>query len=346
MLHCRTALPLTLLAALCLPAHAQSQEPQEPPPPAPVNNAPPASAVAATVNGQEIPELAVFRALEAGKVPLEQRDEIRKDIIRFLADNALVDQYLDQLKVDVGAKEVDAQVDKVKAEIKDQGKDLDTVLKILYLTEADLRVQVKATLRWDKFMQQYAPEKTLKEFFESNKVMFDGSQVRAKHILINVPAGDSKAAEAAKAKIAELKKQIEDKVAKGLADAGALDNLERETKRRKLLAEVFAETASKESACPSKSSGGELLWFPRIGGRVAEPFAQAAFALKPGEMSDAVVTEFGYHLILVTDTKPGVERKFEDVKDVVKDVYADRMREAILQRMKPAANIVVNAAPK
>ena len=64
-------------------------------------------------------------------------------------------------------------------------------------------------------------------------------------------------------------------------------------------------------------------------------------------MSDVVTTEFGQHLILATDHKPAArEVKFEEVRELVKEVYTDRVREAIVAREKPKAKIVVNPAPK
>src|SRR5580700_10311740 len=122
MRYCRFALALTLLTAT-----AGAQQP-DPPPPAPVNNMPTASAVAATVNGQPILEMAVYRALESVKTPVSQRDAVRHDVLRFFIDNALVDQYLDQLKVTVDAKDVEAQLDKIKAEIIGQKKKVEEVL--------------------------------------------------------------------------------------------------------------------------------------------------------------------------------------------------------------------------
>lgn len=341
MLRCHGALSLLLLALVGGTLAAQQPDP---PPPAPVpSSAPPAATVvAATVNGVTIPELAVYRSLK-GKAPADYK-ELRPEVVAFLVDNALVDQYLDQMKVSVDVKEVDVQFDKVKAEIT-QTQPFEKFCKSLYLTEADLRAQVLAATRWDKFIGQYAVEKTLREFHEANKAIFDGSQVRAKHILIQVGATPQEA-EKAKATVAALKKQIEEKVAKGMADAGKLDNLEQQKLRMKLLSAAFAEVASKESTCPSKGSGGELGWFSRVGGKVMEPFVRAAFGLKPYEMSDVVVTELGYHLILVTDTRAGVDRKFEDIRDAVKEVYADRMREAIVARMRQTAKIEIAPSPK
>ncbi len=74
---------------------------------------------------------------------------------------------------------------------------------------------------------------------------------------------------------------------------------------------------------------------------MVEPFARAAFALKPFELSDAVATEFGYHLIMPIDQKPGRQVKFEDVKQFVVEVFAERLREALLAQLRPRAQIVV-----
>jgi peptidyl-prolyl cis-trans isomerase C len=328
MLRSRYLLAVLLLGG----AHAAVQAQQ---PPA-------ANAVAATVNGQPIQELAVYRALMGA--PAARYTELRPEVLNFLIENALVDQYLEQMKVNVDAKEVDAQLDKVKAEIvKTTGKKLEDFYTSMLLTEVDLRAQVFATLRWDKFIDQFAVEKTLREFHDGNKAIFDGSQMRAKHILIAAAPGN---AQQAKAKIGDLKKEIEDKVAQGLAAAGNLDKLELQKKRMKLLETAFAEVAARESACPSKNNGGEVGWFTRVGDKVSEPFARAAFGLKPYEMSDAVPSDIGYHLILAIDSKAGKERKFEDIRAAVREVYAERMREAIVTRARQASKIDVAPAPK
>ena len=115
----------------------------------------------------------------------------------------------------------------------------------------------------------------------------------------------------------------------------------REKERIKALDKVFADVAARESTCPSKAQGGDLGYFPRVGAMV-EPFARAAFALKPYQLSEPVVTEFGVHLILAVDHKPGKDVKFEDVRPFVQEVYADRLREAILTNYKPKSKVVVN----
>src|SRR5262249_36048242 len=106
----------------------------------------------------------------------------------------------------------------------------------------------------------------------------------------------------------------------------------------KLMEDGFAAVAQKESACPSKEKGGDIGMFPRAGAMV-EPFAKAAFALKPYQISDPIKTQFGYHIILTTEKKQGQEPKFDAVKEEVKEVYASKLREGMLTKLRATAKI-------
>jgi parvulin-like peptidyl-prolyl isomerase len=299
---------------------------------------------AATVNGQPITELAVQRGLK--RVPPAQQPEARGEIIDYLVDNVLLDQYLQQLRIDVAAKDVDARIEEIRGEIKRGGQTFENVMQELMLTEQELRSQIAAELRWEKFVEAQANDKVLHGLFDKNVDIFDGTMVRARHILLSPPAGDARAAEQAKLQLLQFKQQIAAAAAKEVAKLPpATDAVAREKARNRALDDAFAEVAGKNSACPSKEKGGDLAWFRRIGNMV-EPFAKAAFALKPYEMSDVVATKFGYHLILVTDRRPGKEAKFEEVKDVAKDVFCDRLREDLLAQLRSKAQIVITPQPK
>jgi peptidyl-prolyl cis-trans isomerase C len=330
--------------AVCLvyPQAASCQEPAALPPPSKdpeLPPPPPAHIIAATVNGQPIPELAVFRGLL--REDPKKWSTVRKDVLNYLIDNLLVDQYLTQLKIAVDAKDVEERVAQIQAEAKKSGMEFNVLLRRLFLTEEDLRRELTGALRWDRFVIQQGTDKVLKEMFEKNKNMFDGSQMKARHILIAATAGD---AAQAQQKLAGLRKQIEDEVAAELTKLPpGTDNLAREKERMKVLDKAFAAAALKESTCPSKAQGGDLGWFPRAGAMV-EPFARAAFALKPYQMSQAVATEFGYHLILAVDANQGKDVKFEDVKPFVQEVYGERLREAIIASYKARSKIEVQAA--
>lgn len=77
---------------------------------------------------------------------------------------------------------------------------------------------------------------------------------------------------------------------------------EAEAVREEILAGKGFDQAAKEySKCPSKHQGGDLGYFER--GMMVPEFEKAAFALPVGEISEPVKTEFGWHLIMVTDRK-------------------------------------------
>ncbi|MCM2326092.1 MAG: peptidylprolyl isomerase [Candidatus Woesearchaeota archaeon] len=62
----------------------------------------------------------------------------------------------------------------------------------------------------------------------------------------------------------------------------------------------FETLAKDKSMCPSKKSGGSLGWFTH--GQMVREFEKAAFALKKGQVSGPVKSQFGYHIIKVNDT--------------------------------------------
>jgi parvulin-like peptidyl-prolyl isomerase len=299
---------------------------------------------AAEVNGKAILEKAVFRSLR--RLPPDKRAAARVEILNYLIDNVVLDQEVVRQGVQVEKKDVEARIEQIRAEIKKDGKDFDKVMAELLLTEAELRAQIEADLRWDRYASKMATDKILRELFATNLAMFNGSMVHARHILLTPPPNDPKAAAQAREKLAQIRKQIEDQVAQGMAKLDPkADNLKREEARTKLLDKAFADLASKESQCPSKAQGGNLPWFPRAG-KMVEPFAKAAFDLKPYQLSDIVTTAFGYHLILVLEVKPGRPVKFEDARDIVKDYYCDHLRDEMVAKLRPAAKVVINPAPK
>jgi peptidyl-prolyl cis-trans isomerase D len=114
-------------------------------------------------------------------------------------------------------------------------------------------------------------------------------QVKVRHILIAVPAGaDAKTDAVAKAKAEDILKQIK---------AGG----------------NFAELAEKNSDDPgSKTQGGELGWLDR--GKTVPEFDKVAFTLAPGQTSDLVKTQFGYHILQVEEKKTAHLRPISEVK--------------------------------
>src|SRR5262249_41308358 len=156
------------------------------------------------------------------------------------------------------------------------------------MSEQQLREDIVVRLQWKAYVTAKLPDSLLRPYYEANKAFFDKKFVKASHILLKFPE---------KAGPAEKKALMEKLVA-----------LRQDIPAGKI---TFAEAAAKYSDCPSKDKGGDIGHFPAKF-VVAESFAKAAFALNKGEMSNAVETEFGYHIILVTDIDNGTPSKFEE----------------------------------
>lgn len=354
----RRAAALVLGTAFTASASGQAPVPPGNPPPPPAATAPfvppvtpPApkarpTGVAATVNGQSIHEVEVYRALL--QFPPHTWEMARKEIIAHLIENTLIDQYLTAIKIVADSKDVEGAIAEMKAELasmkppKDYAKELEAMM----ITEAEFREAVVAQMKWEKFVRQQATDVELKKTFDSSPDVFDGTLVRARHILLT-PGSDPAKQKEAEGLLRGIKQSVEQEAAKAVAalpPQQANDPLIREQTRTAKIEEMFALYAKDRSKCPSAKEGGDLNYFPRAGAMV-EPFAKAAYSIKPFEMTDVVVTEFGYHLILVTARKQGTAKKFEEVKEDVRLLYQMRLKEAVIAQMKPKANVTMNPAP-
>ena len=134
-------------------------------------------------------------------------------------------------------------------------------------------------------------EADLKTYYEQNLQRLSGQEERrASHILITSPKGAPEAdRQKAKAKAVELATLV------------------------KKSPDSFADVARKNSQDPGSAvAGGDLDFFARDA--MVKPFSDAAFAMKKGDVSDVVESEFGYHVIKLTDIKTPKQRTFEEMK--------------------------------
>jgi len=141
-------------------------------------------------------------------------------------------------------------------------------------------------------------EADLRAYYEQNLALqAKDEQRRASHILLTVPAG---ASAADKAKIKEKAESL-------LAEV-------RKTPAR------FAEIAKAQSQDPgSAARGGDLDFFAR--GAMVKPFEDAVFSLKKGDISDVVESDFGFHIIQLTDIRKPAQQPFEAVRAKLEQEY-------------------------
>ncbi|MCK9534905.1 MAG: peptidylprolyl isomerase [Pseudomonas sp.] len=163
-------------------------------------------------------------------------------------------------------------------------------------------------------------EALAKEAYLTDPKRFDvPEQVRAEHILINVSDKQDDATALKKAK--ELYTEA--------------------TKGKK----VFADLAKEHSDDPSVvDNSGDLGFFVREA--MVEPFANAAFAMKKGEISQPIKTSFGYHIIHLLDKRKAGVQPFDAVKapliDEQKRVFKDAKRDEIVSKFRSSSEIKVD----
>lgn len=147
--------------------------------------------------------------------------------------------------------------------------------------EPEKRKFLMVTFLTDSYLKDVkVSEDEIKEYYDEHQSQYHKqAEVKARHILFRLPE-NAPEEQVVKVK-AEAQKVLEEAKKKG-AD--------------------FAELAKKYSQGPSASKGGELGYFTRE--RMEPSFAEAAFALKPGEISGLVRTPYGFHIIKVEDVRP------------------------------------------
>ena len=99
----------------------------------------------------------------------------------------------------------------------------------------------------------------------------------------------------------------------------------------------FVELAKKSSDGPSAQTGGDLGYFSR--GQMVKPFEDAAFALKPGQISDPVQTEFGWHVLKLEDRRNRPVPAFDEVKDQLMASLIQNQLKTIVQNLRGTAKI-------
>jgi peptidyl-prolyl cis-trans isomerase D len=137
-------------------------------------------------------------------------------------------------------------------------------------------------------------EEDLKTYYEQNVGRLSGKEERrASHILINAP----------KDMLADDRKKARDRADAVLAQV-------------RKAPDSFADVARKNSQDGgSAPNGGDLDFFGR--GAMVKPFEDAAFALKKGDISEVVESDFGFHVIKVTDIKAPKQRSFEELRALI-----------------------------
>ncbi len=224
--------------------------------------------------------------------------QLQADTIQNLIRQALYNQAADERNIRIDRREVDAAYaieyrnlleqnsideDFLEEYLISQGR---TLSEFQQAMRADIETQLRNEALREVVVGVVLPtEDELYDYYETNIVRYDvPEEIRAAHILV---PGEATA---------------QDVYAQLVAGGD------------------FAELASEYSEDQAnRDNGGDLDWFGR--GRMVSEFEEAAFALEVGQISEPVQTQFGWHIIQLTDRREHYTPALEEVKDEVRDDY-------------------------
>jgi parvulin-like peptidyl-prolyl isomerase len=275
-----------------------------------------------------------FSKLLQGPAGIERRLQLQSRVIDDLLRKRLIAQEIERRRIVISPTDIDDRTEiewerilrqnnlteeQAQEILKRQGRTLESFKR-------ELRQAVELHLQTERLRDLVVgpiepTEQELSAYLEEHREDYDTpEEVHARHILIRVPEG------ASEAEIAQAKKQIED-IKKELENGAD-----------------FAELAKKYSQDPgSAPNGGDLGFFRR--GQMVREFEDAAFSLEPGQISDPVRTQFGFHLIKVEEKKPAQHPELAQIRErVLKDYIAaerDRRFEQFYAELKAHAKIFI-----
>jgi peptidyl-prolyl cis-trans isomerase C len=268
--------------------------------------------VLARVNGQPVTKAdfdRLVKNVEAGRgpIPADKRDEVLRSVLDQLITYSVLKQEAAARKLTVSDADVDAQVAQMQKQFPSEAE-FNTALAARNATVAQLKADARVDMAINKMMEAElasttaATDADAQDFYTKNPDKFkQGETVRASHILVKV---EESADDAMK------------KVARSKIDA---------VLKRAKAGEDFAALAKENSADGSAAQGGDLGFFPR--GQMVPAFDQAVFALKPGEISEVVTTQFGYHIIKLTEKKEASTIPLETVKPRVLEFLTNQKKQ-------------------
>ena len=310
---------MTLGSAVIVAATALAQAPAVKP-----AARPGADPALATVNGEPITRSEIQGLLTQFSIPQGEEKIAYEKAIDLLVNTRLLTQFLNKQKIVPPAKDVDNEIARYEKELKAQNSSLQNALAQGGTTPGEFRQRIARSLQWRQYVLSIATDAELKRYAEQNRDTFNGAQVRASHILVAVDENASEEEkEKAKQKILGIKKDI---------DAGKI---------------AFADAANKYSDDPGNKatpSGGDLDYFHRKG-KFIEAFSAAAFGLKKNVVSEPVLTEYGWHLIKVTDRKEGRPVDYQQQMDLIRNQYAADLQNKIVTNERKNAKIEIKPMP-
>jgi peptidyl-prolyl cis-trans isomerase C len=288
--------------------------------------------VVATVNGEKIGreefQLAIrnMESQAGGAVPPEQRDMVYRQVLDRIIGYKLLVQETRTRKIVAPPWDVDQRMAQIKAQFPSE-QAFTQLMQQRGMSADRLRQETAEAIAVNSMLEKEieasltVPDADVKKFFDDNKARFRQQEtLRASHILLRVaPNADAATKQKARTEIEGLLAQVK----KG-AD--------------------FAALAKQHSQDPgSAQNGGDL--GPVSRGQMVPAFDAALFAMKPGQVSGVVETQFGLHIIKAGEAKPARDITFDEAKpqitEYLKQQVRDKKGQAFVEQLKTKARIQI-----
>jgi peptidyl-prolyl cis-trans isomerase C len=273
-----------------------------------------ASETAATVNGVEITRAEVDAQVDILTKDLESADSetvsrLRREVLEQLITQQLLWQAAEARGYTPDVATFNQRFEEVKVGFPSE-QQFHEQIKASGFDETTFREDLKRRLAVEQLIaRDIAPVGTVGDaevdafYAENLDAMQRPEEVRARHILIHVDSDDEASGAAARAKIERI-----------LAEARSGAD--------------FAALARQHSEGPMAAQGGDLGFFGH--GRMVAPLERAAFALQPGEISDVVSTELGFHIIKAEARRAGGPPEKEDVSASIANYLMQQRLQLVL----------------
>jgi parvulin-like peptidyl-prolyl isomerase len=256
-----------------------------------------------------------------------QLNELRAQVLDNLIDREVLFQESVTEGFGISEQRIGLEIEGIRGQFATQ-EEYQQALDNLGVTEAELELDIAKSLAIQELLEDQVlasleiSEGEARSFYEENVDVFtQPDQVRARHILISTQGLEGQDA------VSEARSRAE----------ALLEELEQGAD--------FAALAQENSEGPSAPRGGDLGLFGR--GQMVPPFEEAAFALNEGEISGIVETQFGFHIIQVTEKVAGGPVPFGDVQgDIDQYLLQQKQGEAIqeyVDALREEAEIVRHA---
>ena len=249
--------------------------------------------------------IARYEAQSGESFNAQQRPQLERQVLDGLITRTILEQEAEQLDISVGDERFSETLDQFKQQFPDE-QGYQTALDQQGFTEEEFETElrrqmvIEELIRSQVYDQVAVSEQEMRTFYDDNPQYFQqDDQVAARHIIFTTEGVEESERAALQEELEEIRQEIED---------GA----------------DFGEMAREHSQGPSAPNGGDLGTFGR--GQMVPEFEQAAFELEVGELSQVIETQFGYHILQVTERVPAQTQSYEEAEERIRQFLTEEER--------------------